>query len=158
MNGAAGCCSRNPCGVRVRVKYTKRIVGLVQTREHSCTPLECNCPAGYLPGVGAIHHPRHHYGRWVAPTLHAAIRRQCDPTFASFEPSPVLPIFYRARFRFGAAIALIVGSVEIGIKSLDFLGQKMAQSQKLIHVTYSSVSSADTGVGASGHPCLWNRE
>ena len=57
-----------------------------------------------------------------------------------------------------AAIALIVGFVAIGIKSLDFLADEIAESRKLIHIICSSISITDIGVGARGHPCLWNRE
>jgi hypothetical protein len=60
--------------------------------------------------------------------------------------------FTRVVLDSGAAIALIVGSVAIGIKSLAFLARKMAESQKLIHNICSSISITDTGVGARDEP------
>jgi hypothetical protein len=52
----------------------------------------------------------------------------------------------------GAAIALIVRFVAIGIKSVGFLARKIAESQKSIHNIDSSISITDTGVGARGEP------
>ena len=66
--------------------------------------------------------------------------------------------FRRISFDSGAAIALIVGSVAIGIKIPDFLVDEMAKSRKLVHIIHSSISIADTGVGVRHEPRLWNRE
>ena len=48
----------------------------------------------------------------------------------------------------GVAIALIVGSVASFRRIPDFLLDRVAESRKLVHILYSSISIADTGVGA----------
>ena len=56
----------------------------------------------------------------------------------------------------GASIELVVTSVASWIKKPGFLVDELAESQKLIHIISSSISITDTGVGARGHPLLWN--
>ena len=67
-------------------------------------------------------------------------------------------LFSRIRFDSVVAIALIVGSVASGIRIPDFLVGEIAKSRKLMHTTQSSISIADTGVGARGDSLLWNWE
>jgi hypothetical protein len=57
-------------------------------------------------------------------------------------------------FDSGVAIALFVASVASGIKSPGFQVDEMAESRKLVHIIYRSISIADIGVGARGESLL----
>ena len=70
----------------------------------------------------------------------------------------IAPTFSPHRARTTVWIQLAVASVASRTENPGFLVEEMTGSRKWVHTMDSSVSIADTGVGARHHPCLWNRE